>query len=258
MKKFLQTGFFLLFSVISQHLFAALPQAIRFATEATYPPFEFIDDKGEIQGFDIAIANALCQQMKVTCTFTNQPWDSLILSLKFGKFDALIGGINITDERKEQVDFTDPYYIDSASFVAAARKNIDVSPKHLKDKKVDIKIGVQGGTTMQHFLQDLYPKVKIKTYNSQQDAFLDLVANRVDVVLADTTMAKSWLKNNQMPQKYVIVGPPITDKKYFDMGYAITVRRGNTELVTAFNKALAQIKANGDYEKIINHYFPSE
>lgn len=245
---------FLLITLISHPILAALPQTLRFGTEATYPPFEFVDSAGKIQGFDIDIANALCKQMKVTCTFSNVPWDSLIPSLKLGKFNALIGGMNITDARKKQVDFTDPYYASTANFVGLTNKVLDVTPAGLKNKTV----GVQGGTTLQHFLQEMYPAVKIKAYASQQDAFLDLLSARVDVVLGDTLMVMSWLKSNNNADKYQVIGEPISNTKYFGAGYGIAVKTGNAELLAAFNQALSQIKANGDYKKIVQQHFSTD
>jgi len=251
MKKLIQAGLFFAVSLIAQESGAALPQTLQIATEATYPPFEFVDSKGQIQGFDIDIVNALCKQIKVTCTFSNQPWDSLIPSLKLGKFDVLVGGMNITEARKQQVDFTDPYYTNSDSFVGVKAKPLDITSIGLKDKT----IGVQGGTTAQYFLEGEYPQAKIKTYASEQDAFLDLVSGRVDAVLADTPVVMAWLKDNNASHKYAVLGNAVNDPKYFGPGYGIAFKKGNTELLAAFNKALAEIKTNRDYKKIVRRYF---
>lgn len=247
----LKTSLFLLITLVSHPISATLPQTLRFGTEATYPPFESVDSTGKIQGFDIDMANALCKQMKVKCTFSNVPWDSLIPSLKLGKFDALMGGMNITEARKKQVDFTDPYYSSTANFVGLSKKAIDVTPAGLKNKT----IGVQGGTTLQNFLQEVYPAAKIKTYASQQDAFLDLLSARVDVVLGDTPMVRSWLKTNNKSNTYQVIGEPINNAKYFGAGYAIAVNKGNAELLKAFNEALEQLKVSGDYKKIVQQHF---
>lgn len=251
MRKIVSISLIILASLISPNGWAALPQTISFATESTYPPFEYVDSSGQIQGFDIELANALCTDMKVTCTFTNQPWLSLIPSLKLGKFDALISALNITDARKQQVDFTDPYYATTGSFVSMSDKPVVISKDGLKDKIV----GVQTGSSFQQYMMGEYPDVKIKTYDGMQDAFLDMVAGRVDVVLGDTPMMKYWLKQNDLTHKYTMVGEPIVNAKYFGNGYGIAVKKGNTELLTAFNKALADIKANGTYDSIVRTYF---
>ena len=101
-------------------LSATAAQTIRFATEASYPPFELVDANNKIVGFDVDLANALCKEMDATCTFTNQAFDSLIPGLKFRRFDAVMAGMDITPEREKQVLFSTPYYENSALFVGPA------------------------------------------------------------------------------------------------------------------------------------------
>lgn len=232
------------------HVLNAAPiKTIRFATEATYPPFEFVDETGQIRGFDIDVANAICKQMKAQCTFYNQSFNSLIPSLKMGKFDALISAIGVTAERLKQVAFTQSYYQPSGSFVAATSKHYTLADMPGKT------IGVQQGSTFEKYLQDYYhSKITVKTYASIQDAFLDLISGRVEVVIADTPIAQAWLKQNNS-MEYSIVEKPITDEKYFGTGYGIAVNLKNTELLNALNTALAEIKANGTYAKITKQYF---
>lgn len=100
---------------------ASAAEKINFGVSATYPPFESIGANNEIVGFDIDLAKALCKQMQAECTFTNHAFDSLIPSLKFRKYDAVISGMDITPERSKQVSFTTPYYENSA--VVIAKKN---------------------------------------------------------------------------------------------------------------------------------------
>ncbi len=231
-------------------LHAATEQkTIRFGTEATYPPFEYVDESGKIRGFDVDIAMALCKEMQVQCEFQNQAFNSLIQGLKLGKFDAVIASIGITEERKKQVAFTQSYYEPSGSFVALVAKHYSL--KDLEGKTV----GVQVSSTLEKYLQDKYHgKVKIKTYASIQEAFLDLVAGRVDMVLADTPIAKAWLKQNNNTE-YSIVDQPIIDHEYFGTGLGIAVNQKNAELLKALDAALTRIKENGTYSKISQEYF---
>lgn len=229
----------------------ALPdKVIRFGTEATYPPFEYVNEFGQIKGFDIDIAKAVCQQMGAVCTFATQSFSSLIPSLKLGKFDAIIAAIGITPERQQQINFTNSYYVPSACFVAAKEKHYTLA--NIEGKT----IGVQEGTTFAKFLTDQYNgKVKIKTYASIQDAFLDLVAGRVDSVITDTPIASAWLKQDDNNQAYTIIDKPILDTAHFGAGYGMGVSKDNPELLAAFNTALAEIKANGTYDKLVSDYF---
>ena len=139
---------------------------IRFASSATYPPFESLNSDNQIVGFDIDLANALCQQIKAECTFTNNAFDSLIPALKFRRYDAVISGMDITPERSKQVAFTQPYYANSAVVIAAKGKYPTMEA--LKGKR----IGMENGTTHQRYLQDKHPEVVPVAYDSYQNAIL--------------------------------------------------------------------------------------
>ncbi|QUY49898.1 arginine ABC transporter substrate-binding protein [Serratia plymuthica] len=225
---------------------ASAAETIRFATEASYPPFEFIDAGNKIQGFDVDLANALCKEIQAECTFTNQAFDSLIPSLKFKRFDAVMAGMDITPEREKQVLFTKPYYDNSALFVAQKGKVADVAA--LKGKKV----GVQNGTTHQKYLTDKHPEITTVPYDSYQNAILDLKNGRVDAVFGDTAVVNEWLKQNAA---LAVVGDKVTDKDYFGTGLGIAVRQKNTELQGKFNAALDKIKQDGTYETIYKKWF---
>lgn len=231
--------------------FALVPSVVKFATEATYPPFVYMTPAGQIEGFDADIVRALCQEMKRTCTLSNQPWESLIPSLKLKKFDALFGGMAITAEREKEVDFTDPYYHLTGSFVGDQSHHLVISAEGLKGKT----IGVQAGTTFDTYLQNVYGSaITINRYPSLQNALMDLKADRLDTVLGDTPVIQQWVKENGQGQ-FVVMGNAIQDEKYFGRGDAIAVRKGDHELLQALNNALAGIKKNGTYCKLIKKHF---
>lgn len=182
-------------------LSATAAQTIRFATEASYPPFESMDANNKIVGFDVDLANALCKEIDASCTFTNQAFDSLIPSLKFRRFDAVMAGMDITPEREKQVLFTTPYYDNSALFVGQQGKYTSVD--QLKGKKV----GVQNGTTHQKFIMDKHPEITTVPYDSYQNAKLDLQNGRIDAVFGDTAVVTEWLKAN--PKRRSAIKSPI-------------------------------------------------
>jgi len=227
-------------------LSASAAQTIRFATEASYPPFEFVDSSNKIQGFDVDLANALCKEMDATCTFTNQAFDSLIPSLKFRRFDAVMAGMDITPEREKQVLFSKPYYDNSALFIAQKGKVADVAA--LKGKRV----GVQNGTTHQKYLNDQHSDITTVPYDSYQNAVLDLKNGRIDAVFGDTAVVNEWLKQNA---NLAPVGEKVTDKGYFGTGLGIAVRQGNTDLQAKFDAALEKVKADGTYKTIYSKWF---
>lgn len=222
-------------------------ESIRFASAASYPPFEFLDANNQIVGFDIDLANALCKQMQAECSFNNQVFDSLIASLKFKKYDAIISGMDITAERSKQVAFTQPYYANSA--IVIAPKGTVASLAELKGKK----LGVQNGTTQQKYMQDNYPEITLVAYDTYQNAILELNNGRIAAVFGDTAAVNEWIKNNP---ELVPVGKHITDEKYFGTGLGIAVRPDNQALLAKFNAALDAIKADGTYQAINDKWFP--
>ena len=139
-------------------LSATAAQTIRFATEASYPPFESIDANNKIVGFDVDLANALCKEIDATCTFSNQAFDSLIPSLKFRRIDAVMAGMDITPEREKQVLFTTPYYDNSALFIGQ-KVGDKVTDKDYFGTGLGIAVR-QGNTELQQKFNAALEKVK--------------------------------------------------------------------------------------------------
>ncbi|WP_087018599.1 arginine ABC transporter substrate-binding protein [Thaumasiovibrio subtropicus] len=216
-------------------------QEIKFVMEATYAPFEYMDENNEIQGFDVDLANALCAELKASCSFHNQAFDSLIPALRFKRYDAAISAMDITEARLEQVAFTDAYYDNAAAFVA------------LQDAAIEGKrVGVQNGSTHQSYLLEQMKGVTPVPYGSYQDAFIDLQNGRIDAIFGDTAVVAEWFPKND---KLTYVGDAVTDKAYFGNGFGIAVNQDNQALVDQLNQALSAIKANGQYQEIFDKYF---
>ncbi|MGF1872557.1 arginine ABC transporter substrate-binding protein [Photobacterium indicum] len=225
---------------------AAAQEEIKFAMEATYAPFEYVDENNQIQGFDVDLANALCKEMDAKCSFHNQAFDSLIPALKFKRYDAAISGIDITEARQKQVSFTNPYYDNSAAFVAVEGKVANQAA--LSGKRV----GVQNGSTHQSYLIDQMAGVTTVPYASYQDAFIDMQNGRIDSVFGDTAVVAEWFKKNDT---LTYVGDQVTNQEYFGNGFGIAVNKKNEELVNQLNAALKTVKANGQYQEIFDKYF---
>ncbi|SUB82833.1 Putative ABC transporter arginine-binding protein 2 precursor [Pragia fontium] len=227
-------------------LSAAAAEKIRFATEASYPPFEFIDANNQIQGFDIDLANALCKEIKAECTFSNQSFDSLVPGLKFRRFEAAIAAMDVTPERQQQVTFTNTYYDNSAQFIAMKGKVADLAA--LKGQKV----GMQNGSTHQKYLLEKHTDIKPVAYDSYQNAILDLKSGRINAVFGDTAVVAEWLKKNE---DLASVGEKVTDNAYFGTGFAIALNQKNTDLRDKMNAALEKIKQDGTYKAIYDKWF---
>lgn len=247
MKKLMFSVFFALVSLTVSIFAVAKEEPLRFATQASYPPFEFMDAHNQIEGFDIDLVKALCEKMQKKCTFANQGFDSLITSLKFRRTDAVIAGVDITPERSEQVDFTIPYLKNSALFIIQTGKftNID----GLKGKRV----GMQNGTTHQKFLIEKHPEMIPVAYDTYQNAILDLKNGRLDAVFGDTAAVNEWLVKNK---SLAALGSKITDPDYFGTGLGIAVRKNNVALLNQLNTAIEQIKQDGSYDLIYKKWFP--
>jgi len=231
---------------------AAAAMKVTIATEGAYPPFNFVDASGALQGFDVDIANALCEKMKAECTIVAQDWDGIIPGLIAKKYDAIVASMSITEERKKQVDFTSKYYNTPAKFVAKKGAGIEISKTGLTGKI----IGVQVSTIHENFARDNFGDVaEIKAYDTQENANLDIVAGRVDVLLADSVALDEGFLKTDLGKDFEFVGPDFTDKKWFGEGAGIAVRQGEKALLDAFNAAIAEIRKDGTYKKIQDKYF---
>lgn len=235
----------LLSTLLITTAFAVSAKDISFAMEPTYPPFEFTNEKGEIIGFDVDIANALCKEMQANCTFKSQAFDALIQGLKQKRFDASISGMGITEARKKQVLFTEPYFSSSAAFIA--KKGTDFT-------KVKT-IGVQNGTTYQNYIIKEKPEYEVKAYASFQDALLDIQNGRIDAIFGDIPVLVDMIKKTP---ELAFSGEKIDNKTYFGNGLGIAANKANQELIDEFNQALIKIRQNGEYQKIYDKWMTAK
>lgn len=225
-------------------------QTLHWATEATYPPFETSTPNGTLEGFDIDLMNAVCKHMNAQCTIENTAFDSLIPSLKIGKYDAIIGGLAITEKRKKVINFSKSYYKDKVIVVSKET----INKNWWKGKT----IGVQSGTVYQSFLNHFHPESNIKTYQSNMSALLDLKSGRIDAVLIDEPVYIAWKKLQSNPPQWQSIQAAINDeqsKALGELGNGIGISKSNPQLLDSINQALDAIKASGELEQIKNKWF---
>ena len=220
----------------------ASAQELTFAMEPSYPPFETTNEKGEIIGFDVDVANAICKEIQATCKFKGEAFDALIPNLKAKRFDASISAIDITDARAKQVLFSDAYYDSTASYVTLKGKATLESAKN---------VGVQNGTTFQQYTVAETKQYTTKAYASLQSAILDLKSGRIDMIFGDTAVLADMISKEPEMQ---FVGEKVANKKYFGNGLGIAMHKSNKQLAEQLNKGLAAIKANGEYQKIYDKW----
>jgi lysine-arginine-ornithine-binding protein len=226
-------------------------QSVRIGVEGEYAPFNEVDKDGKVQGFDVDIANALCAEMKVKCTFVIQAWDGIIPALISNKYDMIVSSVSMTEKRKEVVAFSKPYYVEHAVFVGPKGKELVVSADGLKGKTV----GVQTAATYEKMLKEKFPTATAKSYAAVPDHNLDLSNGRLDAVLAAQLPMLDWLKTSE-GKNFEVKGKPFLDAKYMGEGAGVALRKGDTELINKVNAALDAIFKNGKYDAINKKYFP--
>jgi polar amino acid transport system substrate-binding protein len=212
---------------------------VRVATEASYPPFEVIDDTTKQPvGFDIDLMNAIGKKAGFTPEYQNTPFDSVLAGISTCQFDAAISAITITSERAQKMSFSDSY-IAAGQIVAVRTDTTDINgPQDLTGKK----IGVQASTTGEIEAKKI-AGATVKPYDAVDLAFLDLMNKQVDAVIVDNPTTLTYV--NKSPDKLKVVGTPFTDEHY-----GIAICKKNTALLDKINKALAELKADGTIDKL--------
>ncbi|WP_109513855.1 transporter substrate-binding domain-containing protein [Pseudomonas ovata] len=230
----------------------AFAETLKFGIEAAYPPFNNKDASGQVVGFDYEIAMALCARLKAECQAVTSDWDGIIPALNSKKFDFLVSSLSITDERKQAVDFTDPYYSNKLQFIAP--KKTELKAGTLDELKASIKgktVGAQRATIASTWMEDkLGDDVTVSLYDTQENAYLDLSSGRTDAILADKYVSYEWLKSDA-GKDFEFKGNPVEENDKV----GIAVRKGDP-LREKLNVALKEIIADGTYKKINDKYFP--
>jgi polar amino acid transport system substrate-binding protein len=216
-------------------------------TDAAYAPFESQNEKGEIVGFTVDVVKAVAAKAGLEVKFVNTPWEGIFNALTQGDRDMIASSVTITDERKQTMDFTQPYF--DAQQLIAVKDNSKIT-KFADLKKA--KVGVQTGTTGDEAVTKLLGKTStaIKRYESTPLALKELEAGGVDAVVADNGVVIHYVANNPGGKFRTVSDPEFVPEQY---GFA--VKKGNAELVGKLNQGIAAIKADGSYDTIYKKYF---
>jgi ABC-type amino acid transport substrate-binding protein len=223
---------------------------LRVATEGAYPPFNSIDASGNLVGFDVDIAKALCQEIKATCSFVAVPWDDIINRLEKDEYDLVVASMSFTEERAKRMEYSASYYRSHSAFAGDPSRFKDISPAALKS----FRIAAGSNTIQSEYLQKTYPDSKIVLTKDEPEAQRLLQAGEVDLVLADSIDLMTFLQSPEN-SKFDYVGDPVTNG-FLKSSAHITAHKGNAELIKKVNDALDQIRLNGTYDRINNTYFP--
>lgn len=221
-----------------------IPDTIKVGTNAEFPPFEYKNDKGEYDGFDMAIMQEVCKRIGSEMKIENMEFKSLVGAMESKNLDVIAAGMTVTDERKEAVDFTDSYYTSNQYIIVKKESKV----KKLSDLNGK-KIGVQEGTTGDFIASGDSKTVKdatVKRYKKGADAVVALRQGGVDAVVIDANPAKEYVKNNK--------GLKLIKDESSKEQYAFAVQKGNEKLAKEINKQLKAIKADGTYDKLVKKY----
>ena len=247
-------------------------KSIRIGTEGAYPPWNNLNSAGELEGAEIDFGNEACARMGVDCEWVTQDWDGIIPALLQGKYDIIIAGMSITEERKEKVNFTNGYMTDGARFAVlkgSGLADLNIVPKvNLNNAggKEQAAIGqliaamdgatvcVQSSTIHQNFLEKhMSGAVTVKLYQAVDDHNLDLAAGRCDAILADVGSIIDFMESDGGVD-VAFTGPTFSGGVFGD-GVGGAVRKEDADIVEMWNKAIAEMSADGTTAEITKKWF---
>ncbi len=244
---------------------------IKIGTEGAYPPWNSKDASGKLIGFEVELAYTLCRYIGQQCEIVEQDWDGMIPALIMRKFDAIMAGMSITAERQKAISFSQGYADEVASLAVMKGSDLEGmdTPEGINltlggsgvKKTLKTLTGALAGKTVctqtatihQNFLEsgDL-GKINLRTYKTQDEVNLDLASGRCDVALAAAVAFTDYAEKSGKP--VVLVGPTFSGGA-FGNGVGVGIRKDDTELLKAFNKAIEKARKNGDISRIATKWF---
>jgi len=244
---------------------------IKIGTEGAYPPWNSKDASGALIGFEVELAEVLCKNMGHECTIIEQDWDGMIPALQGKKFDAIMAGMSITEERKKVISFSQGYADEVASLavmkgsslegmktpagISLSKRNSDAKKalKTIKGALAGKTVCTQVGTIHQNLLQSGdVGVVKVRVYKTQDEVNLDLTSGRCDVALAAAVAFTDYAEKSGKP--VVLVGPTLSGG-VLGNGVGVGIRQADTKLMKAFNKAIDKARKDGDISRIATKWF---
>lgn len=244
--------------------FVAVPavqaqEVLKVGSECTYFPFNYRDADGKLKGYDIDVADEIAKRLNAKTEYSCLKFDGLIPALLAGQFDLIAASLSITPQRQERIDFSVPYRLSIGQFVAPKAKKLqlfDANNNVLKQNFKGIRVGLQRGTTYDSWFQAIVPEAQVVRYETVEQMYLEIKAGRLDAIM--TNPMKTYLEFLSKPDGagFEVVGPQITDEKYFGTGAGIGLRKGNEALLKRIDAAILAMKADGTLDKFSKIYFP--
>ncbi|MBN1368233.1 MAG: basic amino acid ABC transporter substrate-binding protein [Dehalococcoidales bacterium] len=210
---------------------------IRVATDATWAPFEYMDNNNNIIGFDIDVMTAIAEKQNLNIEFVNVAWDPLLAGMAQGTYDCAISSITITEDRKKAMLFSDPYFV-AGQMIIVAKDNTAITSFDTLTGTVGAQLGTTGEMEAQNAAN-----VTVKSYDEIGLAFQDLMNGQINAIICDSPVAQNYVKKNQ--DKLKIVGDMLSSENY-----GIAVAKGKTDLLNKINAGITAIKAEGLIEEL--------
>ncbi len=228
-------------------------RSLRFLTEDGYPPFHFALPGGTMAGFDIDLARAICEELKISCTIQARRFDTLVAALDDNQGDAMLGSIRIDARSRDELDFTLPYMLTPARFVVPEASRLgEAVPETLQSKRV----GVLGASAHEAYLATFFPGTVRKAYDSQAALREGLAKREIDALFGDALSLSFWLQAQDASRCCRFLDGPFLDRRFFGEGMAIAVKKGNDSIRRALDHALAALSARGTTTELYLKYFP--
>ena len=243
-------------TVLTSLLFAVPAHSdapLRLAVDVPFEPFEYRLPDGTLTGFEVELGEEVCRRIERECEWVEQGWDGIIPGLLARKYDAIMSSMAITDARREQVLFSEPYYSNPSVWVTLTGQEIDIEDHEALE---GLSVGVQRGTIRDEYITDTYGDlVDVRRYATGEDLAVDVRAGRIDAGFMYYPLALSSLQVNAEGSGIVTRSPLIREpKSYFGHGVAAAFHPRNEALAEQFNEALREIKQDGTYDELMHKY----
>ena len=215
---------------------------MRMGTEGAYPPYSFINDSGEVDGFERELGDELCRRADLECTWVTNDWDTIIPNLVAGDYDTILAGMSITAERDEVIDFTQPYFPPSPSvYIALAGAGAEV---------VDGKVAAQVATIHASYLSE--SGATLIEYDLAEELVEAVLDGEADAALVDREFAHDSMAGSE--DRLAVVGPDVM----LDSGIGIGVREDDSELKDKLDRAIESMKEDGSLNALIEKWFDDD
>lgn len=223
---------------------AAETEGLKVGIEPNLKPFVYLDEKGQAAGFDVDVANLVCEKIGKTCEFVVMSWDGLIPALQSRKIDAVISGMSITAQREQVVGFTRPYYKTPSQLLRLADRPVAQVQGY--------RIAVLRGSSDEQYAKANMPKAVVVGYTNQNEALFDLAAGRVGYVLGPRLELVAGITD---PALFAFDGPLIDDPAFYGPGIGMATRKDDADLLHSLNEAIVAIHQDGSWQTASDRYF---